>query len=137
MAKDLGVPARHYVGRDADFCDSVSGQSTRQTGGSVRYQVKMNGSSSLGLPFKHREHAFAEVRQVVGPAAADVVSVDHNGRVFPQPAGVDEIVLDARRAGDSDATIDAGRDRYPGAVADGGDELSYCVKVADELQHVW
>ena len=62
-------------------------------------------------------------------------SIDHRG-VFPHGAGVDQVVLDARRAGDPHAAIDAGRDRNPAAVADGGHQLAGGGELAHQLQHL-
>src|SRR5205085_9972320 len=84
----------------------------------------------------HLQNATAKVGQVVGFAAADEMAVDHDGGIFPHRAGVDQIVLDAGRAGDANAAINAGGDRNPAAVADGGDEFAGFVEIADELQHV-
>ena len=47
-----------------------------------------------------------------------------------------EVILDAGRAGDADAAVNAGGDRDPAAVADGGDEFAGVVEVADELEDV-
>ena len=46
------------------------------------------------------------------------------GGILPNRAGVDQIVLDARRAGDAHAAIHAGRNRDPAAVANRGHQLA-------------
>src|SRR5271155_357814 len=44
---------------------------------------------------QHFENPLAEIGQVVGAAAAYEVPIDHNAGVFKNPAGVDQVVLDA------------------------------------------
>jgi MFS family permease len=88
-------------------------------------------SNPLRLPLQHREHPFAELRQVIRPAAADMVAIDHNGSVFPKAARVNKIILDAGRAGDANAAVDVGRNGYPTAVTDSGDQFAGGVEIAD------
>jgi hypothetical protein len=48
------------------------------------------GRSSTGDDL---QNSFAKLGQVVGLAAGDEMPVDHDGRVLPASAGVDEIVM--------------------------------------------
>src|SRR6478672_1117192 len=66
------------------------------------------------------QNTTAEVGQVVWFAAADEMAVDNDGGIFPHGTGVDQIVLDAGRAGDADAAVDTGGDGNPATVANGG-----------------
>lgn len=47
-------------------------------------------------PAHHRDHRAAEVGEVIGLAARDMMPVHDDAGVFPDRPGVDEIVLDPR-----------------------------------------
>ena len=68
----------------------VPGRSKHHVDQCIR-SIKASGRS------KHQvDQCPAEVRQVVGAAAGDVVAVDNDGGVFVHAVGVDQIVLDPR-----------------------------------------
>src|SRR5262249_5822643 len=78
----------------------------------------------------------AEIRQIRWAPAGDVVAVDDYRLAGPDCAGVDQIVLDARRAGPLPALADSGRDADLRAVADGGDKLARLVELPHEREHL-
>ena len=77
----------------------------------------------------------AEHRQVARQARGDDVAVTDHGLIDVLAAGVDDVVLDQRDAGDVAVLGDARRRQHPAGVADRGDQRALIVHLADELDH--
>ncbi len=75
----------------------------------------------------------AEGGQVVGLARGDDVVVDDHFGVFPDGAGVNDIVFDREEGSGALAFQHVRGAEHPGSVADGGCQLALLGDVADEL----
>src|SRR4029079_12422709 len=75
------------------------------------------------LRFTDCEDRATKIGQIVTLAAGNKMAIYHNRRIFPNGAGVDEIILDAEGTGDAHATIDDGRNWNPAPMANRGPEF--------------
>src|SRR5476649_339996 len=81
-------------------------------------------------------HRLAKGSEVARRAAGNQVAVHDDRLIYPNAAGVLQIVLDAERAGDAFAFQDFRRGRNPAAMTDEGDEFVLLEKLARERKHL-